>query len=112
MDHRSQGNKDSREFMLRLLPVSALLAGLSDATVMLFQPGGKSARLVPFADDLLVICAVLFSVSTYLIFWALRSHNVQRTRQLARLVEYFFLIALTALTALVCVGFLLIYAFF
>ncbi len=108
MEERSQDDKDSRELLLRLLPVSASLAGLSVAAVTLFRLSDKSARLVTFADDLLVICAVLFLLSTYLIFWALRSRHVQRTRQLARLVDFVFLIALTTL---VCVGFLLVYAF-
>ncbi len=108
-EDRSQEDKDSRELLLRLLPVSASLAGLSIGAFTLFRLSEKSLRLVNFADDLLVICAVLFLLSTYLIFWALRSRNLERTRRLARLVDVVFLIALTALVG---VGFLLVYALF
>ena len=45
----------------------------------------------------------------YLIFWALRSRKLNRTRCLARLVDGLFLIALTGL---VLVGFVMVYALF
>ncbi len=109
IEERSQDDRDSRELLLRLLPVSASLAGLSVGAVTLFRITEKSALLVNFADDLLVICAAFFLLCTYLIFWALRSRHLERTRQLARVVDFVFLIALTTLVG---VGFLLVYAFF
>ncbi len=89
--------------------MSASLAGLSVGAVTLFRLTDKAVRLSTFADDLLVICASLFLTSTYLIFWALRSRKLGRARWLARLVDGVFL---TALTALVGVGFLMVYALF
>ena len=106
---RSQDDEDTRELLLRLLPMSASLAGLSVGAVTLFRLTDKSVRLATFADDLLVICAALFLLSTYFIFWALRSRKLGRTRWLARLVDGLFLIALTGL---VLVGFMMVYALF
>ena len=106
---RSQDDEDRRELLLRLLPMSASLAGLSVGAVTLFRLTDKSVRLATFADDLLVICAALFLLSTYLIFWALRSRNPGRVRWLARLVDGVFLVALTVL---VFVGFVMVYALF
>lgn len=106
---RTQDEADSRELLLRLLPMSASLAGLSVGAVTLFRLTEKSVRLATFADDLLVICAALFLLSTYLIFWALRSRALGWSRWLARLVDTVFLVALTALVG---VGFMMVYALF
>jgi hypothetical protein len=106
---RTQDEEDERELLLRLLPMSASLAGLSVGAITLFRLTDKAVRLSTFADDLLAICAALFLLSTYLIFWALRSHALGRTRWLARLVDGVFLVALTALVG---VGFMLVYALF
>ncbi len=89
--------------------MSSSLAGLSVGAVTLFRLTEKSVRLATFADDLLVICAALFLLSTYLIFWALRSRNPERTRGLARCVDGVFLVALTGLVG---VGFLMVYSLF
>ena len=65
MTARSQDDEDTRDLLLRLLPMSASLAGLSVGAVTLFRLTDKSVRLATFADDLLVICAALFLLSTY-----------------------------------------------
>lgn len=106
---RTREDEDSRELLLRLLPMSSSLAGLSVGAVTLFRFSNKAERLVTVADDLLVICAALFLLSTYLIFWALRSRTLGRTRWLARLVDGVFLVALTTLVG---VGFMMVYALF
>ena len=109
MTARSPDDEDTREFLLRLLPMSASLAGLSVGAVTLFRLTDKGVQLATFVDDLLVVCAALFLLSTYLIFWALRSRRLGRARWLARLVDGVFLVALTGL---VSVGFLMVYALF
>ena len=106
---RSQDDEDTRELLLRLLPMSASLAGLSVGAVTLFRLTDKSVSLATLADDLLVICAALFLLSTYLTFWALRSRKLGRARWLARLVDGVFLVALTGL---VFVGLVMVYALF
>jgi len=92
---------------LRLLPVSASLAGLSIGAVTIFLLTDRGMRMVTFADDLLAICAMVFLLTTYLIFWALRSERLARTRFLAKIVDVMFLFALSVLVA---VGFLLVYS--
>jgi len=104
---RSQHDADSRELLLRLLPVSASLAGLSIGAVTIFRLTDRGMRMVTFADDLLAICAMVFLLTTYLIFWALRSERLARTRFLAKIVDVMFLFALSVLVA---VGFLLVYS--
>lgn len=106
---RTPDDEDTRDLMLRLLPMSASLAGLSIGVITLFRLTDKAQRLSRFADDLLVICATLFLTCTYLIFWALRSRRLGRVRTIARVVDAVFLVALTALVG---VGFMLVYALF
>lgn len=48
---RSGDAEDSRELLLRLLPMSALLAGPSVGAVTLFRLTDKAVRLSTFADD-------------------------------------------------------------
>lgn len=104
---RSIEDEDTRELLLRLLPVSSSLAGLSVGAITLFRFSERAQRLASYADDVLVVCASLFLLSTYLVFWALRSRDAWRTRRLARLVDAVFLVALTALVG---VGFTMVYA--
>lgn len=104
---RSTDDEDTRELLLRLLPVSSSLSGLSVGAITLFRFSERAHRLATYADDVLVVCALLFLLSTYLAFWALRSRHARRTRQLARLVDAVFLVALTALVG---VGFAMVYA--
>ena len=106
MAERSQEVLDQRELLLRLLPMSASLAGLCIAAVTLFRLNDKLVRVESFADDLLVICASLFLCATYLTFWALRTRNEIMMQTLSRVVDATFL---AALTGLVGVGFLMVY---
>lgn len=106
MSNRTQEDEDERELLLRLLPMSASLAGISVGAVTLFRLTDKGVRLSTFADDLLAFCAALFLLSTYLIFWALRSRKPGRIRWLMRLVDGVFLVALTGL---VSAGFMMVY---
>lgn len=87
--------------------MSSSLAGLSVGAITLFRFSDRAQRVASYADDVLVVCASLFLLSTYLVFWALRSRRPQRTRLLARLVDGVFLVALTALVG---VGFTMVYA--
>jgi hypothetical protein len=104
---RSTEDEDARELLLRLLPVSSSLAGLSVGAITLFRFSDRAQRLASYADDVLVVCASLFLLTTYLVFWALRSRQPARMQRLARLVDGVFLVALTALVG---VGFTMVYA--
>ena len=107
MHRRSPDDRDIREELLHLLPLSGSLAGLCIGAITLFRFGSSAARIASIADDLLAICALLFLICTYLIFWALRSAGGRRGRVLVRIVDGSFLMALTILVG---VGFLLVYA--
>lgn len=96
-----------REELLHLLPLSGSLAGLCIGSITLFRVVGKAAAVSSVADDLLAVCALLFLVCTYLTFWALRTHAPRRAALLVALVDVAFLLALTVLVG---VGFLLVYA--
>ena len=105
-EERSQEEDDQRDLLLRLLPMSASLAGICIAAVTLFRSNERLARLETLADDLLTICALLFLCATYLTFWALRTRRPALVRKLSRAVDATFL---AALTTLVGVGFLMVY---
>ena len=109
MTARSPQNEDQRYLLRRLLPISASLAGLSVAAITLFRLTDKGVRHATFADDLSVICAALFLLSTCASVWALRSRTLGRTRWLGTPAERVFLVALTALVG---VEFLVVYTFF
>jgi hypothetical protein len=107
MPRRSPDDREIREELLHLLPLSGSLAGLCIGAITLFRFNSAAGRLATVADDLLAVCALLFLICTYLVFWALRSTGGRRQRVLLRVVDGSFL---TALTLLVGVGFLLVYA--
>jgi len=103
---RTQDETDLRELLLRLLPMSASLAGICIAAVTLFP---TKDRLATIADDLLAVCAFLFLISTYLSFWALRTRRHRLFNKLAGISDSTFF---GALTLLVGVGFLMVYTIF
>jgi hypothetical protein len=102
-----QEEQDQRELLLRIVPMSASLAGLAVTAVTIFQLKNQAERLASFGDDALVVCAALFLLASYLGFWALRTRNPRRANFLADVVDFTFLIALTGL---VIVGFLMVYS--
>lgn len=106
LHRRSPDDREIREELLHLLPLSGSLAGLCIGAITLFR-FNNAGRIASVADDLLAICSLLFLICTYLVFWALRSTGSRHGRILLRIVDGCFL---TALTLLVAVGFLLVYA--
>lgn len=99
--------KEARELLLHLLPVSGSLAGLSIASLSLFQYSGHHLRTT-VADDLLAFSALAFLLACYFIFWALRTRRETRALRLGRMVDTMFL---AGLTAVVLAGFVVVYAF-
>ena len=99
--------EQTRDLLLRVLSVQASLAGFSIAAIGLMRFSARSAAFSSFADDLLGACALVFLVSTYLTFWALRTRSDARMQRLARVVDGLFL---AGLTGLVGAGFLILYA--
>lgn len=107
MYRRSHSLRDIREELLHLMPMSASLAGLCIGAITLFRFGDAPQGLASVADDLLAVSALMFLICTYLVFWALRSEHERRSRVLIRVIDVSFLLALTVLVG---VGFLLVYA--
>ena len=88
-----------REELLHLLAVSGTLAGLSVTVVALMHTLGTSNTTTTIIDDLFALCALLFLLCTYGIFWALRARNPGMVRLLIKLVDTAFLVGLTLMTA-------------
>jgi hypothetical protein len=95
-----------REELLHLLTLSGTMAGLSITGVTLFYTVGRATHLTTIADDLLAASSVMFLLSCYLIFWALRTRSEPLSEMLVSIVD----IALaSALTVMVFAGFLMAY---
>ena len=86
-----------RELLLRLLSISASLAGFCVAGIGMLSAQPKVGRYVGIADDLLVLAAVCFLLCTYLSVWALRTTKEARLLTLTKLIDFMFLAALTLL---------------
>jgi hypothetical protein len=95
-----------REELLQLLSLSGTLAGLCVTVVALMHTLGKSNLTATIIDDLFALCALLFLVSTYLIFTTLRTKTPALAGVLVKIVDTVFLVGLTLMTA---AGFMMVY---
>ena len=86
-----------RDVLLRLLSVTASLAGLCIAALGFLEAAERSQLDHSYADELIALDAFLFVGCVYLILWALRTTSVERAVRLARIVDVVFLFALTTL---------------
>jgi hypothetical protein len=87
----------NREVLLRLLSVTASLAGLGVAALGLMEYGAETESLRTVADEIIAADVLLFVLCVYLILWALRTRSARRALQLSRIVDFVFLLALTTL---------------
>jgi hypothetical protein len=86
-----------RDVLLRLLSVSASLAGLCIAALGFIEYGTPEAAFRTYADEVIAFDAFLFVCCAYLILWALRTSSLARARMLSRMVDIVFLVALTSM---------------
>jgi hypothetical protein len=98
-----------RDVLLRLLSVSASLAGLCIAALGFMEYGTPEAAYRTYADEVIAFDAFLFVLCVYLILWALRTSSVWRARRLSNIVDIVFLVALT--TMLVASGYIVYWVF-
>lgn len=105
-DRRKQ-DRWAREELISLLSLSGTLAGLSITGVTLFRTLSDSKGAGTLADDMLALCALAFLLSSYAIFWALRSTKPKLVSRLTALADGLFL---GGLTVMVLVGFLMLYS--
>jgi len=96
-----------RDVLLRLLSVTASLAGLCIAALGFLEAADRPALDHSYADELIALDAFLFVSCVYLILWALRTRRVARAASLARIVDVVFLFALT--TLLVAAAYIIYY---
>jgi hypothetical protein len=87
----------NRDVLLRLLSVTASLAGLCMAALGFIEYGSPEASLRTYADEIIAFDALLFVFCVYLILWALRTTNIVRAYTLGRVVDWVFLGALTTM---------------
>ncbi|MFO1412979.1 MAG: hypothetical protein U1F10_03525 [Burkholderiales bacterium] len=87
----------NRDVLLRLLSVTASLAGLCMAALGFIEYGSPQATLRTFADEIIALDALLFVVCVYLILWALRTKDVPRAYWLGRVIDWVFLGSLTSM---------------
>ena len=86
-----------RDVLLRLLSVTASLAGLCIAALGFLEAAERPSLERSYADELIALDALLFVSCVYLILWALRTTEATRAARLARIVDVVFLFALTTL---------------
>ena len=94
-----------RDVLLRLLSVTASLAGLCIAALGFMEIGAPEAASRSYADEVIALDGMLFVFCVYLILWALRTTRIPRVRTLTRIIDVVFLFALT--TMLVASGYIL-----
>ena len=84
-----------REELLHLLTMSGNMAGLCITGVTLFYTVGAASRAATIADELLAICAVLFLLCAYVIFFALRVRKMILAARLEKIADILFIISMT-----------------
>ncbi|WP_239237176.1 hypothetical protein [Candidatus Nitrotoga sp. BS] len=94
---------------MRILSISASLAGFCVAGIGLLNAQAKAQRFSGLGDDLLAVAAVLFLLCTYMSFWALRTEHQARLVALARVIDILFL---GGLTLVVLSGLGIVYALY
>lgn len=95
MSRESRQRPWLREELLHLLSLSGNMAGLCITGVTLFYTVGRASRAATIADDLLALCAVVFLLSAYLIFFALRMRDTRVTLVLEHIADTLFVIGMT-----------------
>lgn len=88
-----------REELLQLLSLASNLAGLSITGVTLFYTVGRVSTVQSVADDMLVVCALLFLFCAYLIFVVLRQRESALRQRLERIADALFLGGMTLMVA-------------
>jgi hypothetical protein len=86
-----------RDVLLRLLSVTASLAGLCIAALGFLEAGARPELEGSYADEFIAVDALLFVSCVYLILWALRTGSPERAAKLSRIIDVVFLFALTSL---------------
>jgi hypothetical protein len=103
---RDMNNKWLREELIHLFSLSGTLAGFCITGVTLFHTISVSNLTATIADDMLAMSALIFLISTYTIFFALRTKRELIAQRLENVADILFLMALTGM---VTSGFIMVY---
>jgi hypothetical protein len=96
----------NREELLHLLSNSANLAGLCVTVVALLNAFDRKDATTSVVDDMYALCAAMFVLCVYVIFWTLRTQTQAVPTWLIRTIDALFLLAMTSMTV---ASFMLIY---
>ena len=99
----------NRDVLLRLLSVTASLAGLCMAALGFMEYGTPDATYRTLADEVIAFSALLFVCCVSRSRCALRTRSPHRAGSLGRAVDWVFLVALT--TMLVAAAYIVFWVF-
>lgn len=92
--YRASHDRLREEMLLRVFQVSSSMVGLCIAGIGLLRSADRSLSIASFADDLLAINALLFTMACLLSFWGLRTHRNRWFERIGLIAEGAFLLAL------------------
>lgn len=87
-----------RDELFHLLSISTSLSGLCITVVAMMKNFGKIDLSTTIVDEMFVICALLFLVCVYLIFFALKVRVPKLVANLLMFIDIIFLLAMTIMT--------------
>jgi len=90
-------NSWHRSELLSLLSTCGALAGLCMTVVALMNTFNQARASVSIVDNIFAVCAAIFLLCTYMIFWALRTRKETTAILLTKVLEGLFLFALTSM---------------
>ena len=96
--HHTNLSSWMREELFHLLSISASLSGLCITVVALMNNFGSRNKAATIVDDMFAVCASLFLLCLYLIFFALRDKTPNNPKLLLKVIDIIFLAAITAMT--------------
>ena len=88
-----------REELLHLLSLAGNMAGLCITGVTLFYTVGRASRATTIADEMLVICALVFLTCAYVIFFALRMRETHLTVILEHIADILLVVGMSLMVA-------------
>jgi hypothetical protein len=89
------------DICVHIFAVSAAMVGVCLTVIGLVQIVVSFRRADTIADDLLAIDALLFLIACLSSYWVLRTRNTNKSRQVERLADAVFILAMT-LMACIC----------
>ena len=93
-----ESNHLHEDLCVHLFTVSAGMVGVCLTVIGLIRVVITVGKVDTLADDLLAVDALLFVLSCFTAYWALRARPKQRMRRLERIADTSFLLAMMLMT--------------